>query len=172
MMEESILAKYGTVNDKRIVATLRTFIGKIGLPIVRQLIGNLSEDDRSMHKKVDRRDSRGRDSRQKGSRRKEPQIGFVEDLKLKCKRCDFKHRIRNCSAFGKRCHRCSEKGHFKKICAKRTNQIAYEEEQEDAMEESDSEPGLFSSYQVNHLTITPNLFMSDSNINIIVKGVV
>ena len=53
--------------------------------------------------------------------------------------------------------------------AKRINQIAYEEEQEDVLEDSDSEPGLFSSYQVNHLTITPNLFMSESNINIIVN---
>ena len=55
-----------------------------------------------------------------------------------------------------------------KMCAKRINQIAYEEEQ-DVLEDSDSEPGLFSSYQVNHLTITPNLFMSESNIYIIVK---
>ena len=61
------------------------------------------------------------------------------------------------------------KGHFKKMCAKRINQIAYEEEQEDVLEDSDSEPGSFSSYQVNHLTITPNLFMSESNINIIVN---
>ena len=55
------------------------------------------------------------------------------------------------------------------MCAKRINQIAYDEEQEDVMEDSDSEPGLFSSYQVSHLTITPDLFMSDSNINIIVN---
>ena len=56
-----------------------------------------------------------------------------------------------------------------KMCAKRINQIAYEEEQEDVLEDSDPEPGLFSSYQVNHLTITPNLFISESNINIIVN---
>ena len=43
------------------------------------------------------------------------------------------------------------------------------QEQEDLLEDSDPEPGLFSSYQVNHLTITPNLFMSESNINIIVN---
>ena len=55
------------------------------------------------------------------------------------------------------------------MCAKWINQIAYEEEQEDVLEDSDSEPGLFSSYQVNHLTITPNLFMSESNIYIIVN---
>ena len=40
---------------------------------------------------------------------------------------------------------------------------------EDVLEDSDSEPGLFSSNHVNHLTITPNLFTSDSNINIIVN---
>ena len=175
---------------------------KVGLPIVRQLIGNLAEDDRSMHIKVDWRDSRRRDSwridsqridsrridsrridsrridsrridsrridsRRKDNRRKdkEPQIGFGGSLKLECKRCGYKHRIRNCPALGKRCHKCNEKGHFKKMCAKRINQMAYEEEQ-DVLEDSDSEPGLFSSYQVNHLTITPNLFMSESNINI------
>ena len=67
---------------------------KVGLPIVRQLIWNLAEDDRSMHNKVDWRDSRQRnswridsrridsrrtDSRRKDNRRKdkgEPQIGF------------------------------------------------------------------------------------------------
>ena len=158
---------------------------KVGLPIVRQLSGNLAEDDRSMHNKVDWRDSRRIDSRQIDSRRidsrridsrrrdnrrkdkGEPQIGFGGSLKLGCKRCGYKHRIRNCPAFGKRCHKCNEKGHFKKMCAKRINQMAYEEEQGDVLEDSDSEPGLFSSYQVNHLTITPNLFMSESNINIL-----
>ena len=101
--------------------------------------------------------------------KEEPQIRFGGSLKLGCKRCRYKHRIRNCPAFGKRCHKCNEKGHFMKMCAKRINQIAYEEEQEDVLEDSDPEPGLFSSYQVNHLTITPNLFMSESNINIIVN---
>ena len=31
------------------------------------------------------------------------------------------------------------------MCAKRINQIAYDEELEDLLEDSDSEPGLFSS---------------------------
>ena len=52
MMEDSILAKYGTVSDERIIATLRTFIGKINLPIVRQLIENLLEIERGVCKKV------------------------------------------------------------------------------------------------------------------------
>ena len=52
MMEGSILAKYGTVSDERIIATLRTFIGKINLPIVKQLIENLLEIERGMYKKV------------------------------------------------------------------------------------------------------------------------
>ena len=170
---------------------------KVGLPIVRQLSGNLAEDDRSMHNKVDWRDSRRIDSwrivsqridsrridsrqidsrridsRRRDNRRKdkgEPLIGFGGSLKLGCKRCGYKHRIRNCPVIGKRCHKCNEKGHFMKMCAKRINQIAYEQEQEDVLEDSDPEPGLFSSYQVNHLTITPNLFMSESNINIIVN---
>ena len=155
---------------------------KVGLPIVRQLSANLAEDDRSMHNKVDWRDSRRIDSRRIDSRqidsrrrdnrrkeKEEPQIGFGGSLKLGCKRCGYKHRIRNCPAFGKRCHKCNEKGHFMKMCAKRINQIAYEQEQEDVLEDSDSDPGLFSSYQVNHLTITPNLFMSESNINSIVN---
>ena len=47
--------------------------------------------------------------------------------------------------------------------------MAYEEEQEDVLEDTDSELGLFSSYQIKLLTITPNLFMSESNINIIVN---
>ena len=58
--------------------------------------------------------------------KKEPQIRFGGSLKLGCKRCGYKHRIRNCPAIGKRCHKCNEKGHFKKMCAKRINQIAYE----------------------------------------------
>ena len=110
---------------------------KVGLPIVRQLIWNLAEDNRSMHNKVDWRDSRQRNSWRIDSRRKdkeEPQIGFGGSLKLGCKRCGYKHRIRNCPAFGKRCHKCNEKGHFKKMCAKRINQMAYEEEQEDVCE--------------------------------------
>ena len=94
---------------------------KVGLPIVRQLIGNLPEDDKSMHKKVDWRDSRQIDSRRKD--KEEPQIGFDGSLKLGCERCGYKHRIRNCPAFGKRCHKCNEKGHFKKMCAKRLNQM-------------------------------------------------
>ena len=128
---------------------------KVGLPNVRQLIGNLAEDDRSMHNKVHWRDSRRRDSwridsqridsrwidsrrkdsrridsrrkdsrridsrridsRRKDNRRKdkeEPQIGFGGSLKLGCKRCGYKHRIRNCPAFGKRCHKCNEKRTF------------------------------------------------------------
>ena len=47
MMEDSILAKYGTASDERVIPTLRTFIGKINLLIVRQLIENLPEDDRT-----------------------------------------------------------------------------------------------------------------------------
>ena len=51
-MENSILAKYGKVSDERVIATLRTFIGRINLPIVRQLIENLPEDDRTVYVKV------------------------------------------------------------------------------------------------------------------------
>ena len=65
---------------------------KVGSPIVRQLIGNLAEDDRSMHNKVNWRDSwwidsQRIDSRRKDNRRKdkgEPQIGFGGSLKLGC----------------------------------------------------------------------------------------
>ena len=52
IMEDSILAKYGKVSDERVIATLRTFIGKIDLPIERQLIENLPEDDRTVYVKV------------------------------------------------------------------------------------------------------------------------
>ena len=208
MMEDSILAEYGTVSDKRIIATMRTFIGKINLPIVRQLIENLAENEKTVYVKVKqslinhfkpktniiiernvfynmaqeegekvdnyvqrlgtqvarcrfdgkiveemirdrlvvglfdngirerlfredeltlksamniiraievaamqqrklqetvailklKADNRRKDSRRKD--REEPQIGFDRSLKLKCKRCGFKHRIRNCPAFG------------------------------------------------------------------------
>ena len=52
MMEDSILVKHGAVSDERMIATLRTFIGKINLPIVSQLIDNLPADDRTVYVKV------------------------------------------------------------------------------------------------------------------------
>ena len=236
IMEDSILAKYGKVSDERVIATLRTFIGKLNLPIVKQLIENLPEDDRTIYVKVkqslinhfkprtnliiernffynmtqdegekaddymqrlrtqvakcrfdgkiDEEMIRDRlvvglfdngirerlfredeltlksaldiiraievaaiqqrklqetvvihklkaDKRRKD--KEEPQIGFGGSLKLGCKRCGYKHGIRNCPAFGKRCHKCNEKGHVMKMCAKWINQIAYEEEQEDVL---------------------------------------
>ena len=51
-LEDAILAKHGTVNDERKLATLRSRIGASNLPIIKQLQKNLTADERVVYANV------------------------------------------------------------------------------------------------------------------------
>ena len=116
---------------------------------------------------------------------KNPQIdyGKKKGLKLiKCSKCGRKHKRFNCPAFRKKCHGCQAVGHLKAMCPKtaQVDGVCLDEESshDDDSHECDSdtsseysEPGLLSQYRdvkCELITVTPNIFNNDTEINTII----
>lgn len=97
----------------------------------------------STQKPYSNRNNRGRQTRHytQGRQTQHNQNAPVANNTNACTRCGTKHQPRECPAFGKTCHACKKKNHFKKMCNQNKRQKAYTVTANN-MSESDTEtPG-------------------------------